>query len=111
VLHPLACRWFVLVPAGIAIADPLTLTEPVLIRREHIAALRRTASTALPSDALDLRIGTLAGSVTMELSEPVEFGRRRGRANAEIVATTLVAVAVVRADRALADARKRRINA
>jgi hypothetical protein len=110
-LHPLACRWFVLVPAGIAVADPLTLTEPVLIRREHIAALRRTTSTALPRDALDLRNGTLAGSVTMELSEPVEFGRRRGRANAEIVTTTLLAVAVVRADRALADARKRRINA
>jgi hypothetical protein len=111
VLYPLACRWFVLVPAGIAIADPLTLTEPVLVRREHIAALRRTASTALPRGALDLRMGTLVGSVALELAEPVEFGRRRGRANAEIVATTLVAVAVVRADRALADARKRRINA
>ncbi|HEV7526512.1 MAG TPA: hypothetical protein VGP92_16205, partial [Acidimicrobiia bacterium] len=47
-LHPLSCRWFVLVPAGIAIADPLTLTEPVLVRREHIASLRRTTTAALP---------------------------------------------------------------
>ncbi len=110
-LHPLACRWFVLVPAGIAIADPLTLTEPVLVRREHIASLRRTAVSALPADALDLRLGTLAGGIVIDLSEPVEFGRRRGRANAEVVTPRQLAVAVVRADAAIAQARTRRISA
>jgi hypothetical protein len=110
-LHPLACRWFVLVPAGIAIADPLTLTEPVLVRREHIASLRRTAQPALPAHALDLRLGTLAGGISMDLSEPVEFGRRRGRRNAEVIAVTSLAVAVVRADTALARAHGRRIRA
>jgi hypothetical protein len=110
-LHPLACRWFVLVPAGIAIADPLTLTEPVLVRREHIARLQRTANPSLPDDALDLRLGTLAGSVSIELSEPVEFGRRRGRKNAEVIATSQLAVAVVRADTAVEQARARRISA
>jgi len=113
-LHPLACRWFVLVPAGIAIADPLTLTEPVLVRREHIASLRRTAVSALPADALDLRLGTLAGGIVIDLidlSEPVEFARRRGRANAEVVTPRQLAVAVVRADAAIAQARTRRISA
>ncbi len=110
-LHPLACRWFVLVPAGIAIADPLTLTEPVLIRREHIAMLRRTATTALSPDALDLRLGTLAGGIVMGLSAPVEFGRRRGRGKAEVVAPQLLAAAVVRADAAIGQARTRRISA
>jgi len=110
-VHPLAGRWFVLVPAGIAIADPLTLTEPVLVRREHIARLRRTTSTAFPPDGLDLRLGTLAGGISMELSEPVEFGRRRGRKNAEIIEPRVVAVAVVRADAALARAHGRRIRA
>jgi hypothetical protein len=109
-LHPLSCRWFVLVPAGVAIADPLTLTEPVLVRREQIASLRRTAKTALAQGALDLRLGTLAGSAQLALAEPVEFGRRRGRAKAEIVPTRLVAVAIVRADDALAAARTRRIK-
>jgi len=109
-LHPLSCRWFVLVPAGIAIADPLTLTEPVLVRREQIAALRRTQKTALPAGALDLRLGTLAGSAQLALTEPAEFGRRRGRARAEIIATRLVAVAIVRADDALAQAHARRIK-
>ena len=110
-LHPLACRWLVLVPAGIAIADPLTLTEPVLVRREHIARLRRTAAAAFPPDGLDLRLGTLGGGISMELSEPVEFGRRRGRRNAEIVEPRMLAVAVVRADAAVAQARGRRIRA
>jgi hypothetical protein len=110
-LHPLACRWFVLVPAGVAIADPLTLTEPVLVRREHIATLARTASAALPKGALDLRSNTLAGGIAIELSEPVEFGRRRGRADAEIVSPGVVAVAVLRADAAIELARTRRIRA
>jgi hypothetical protein len=109
-LHPLSCRWLVLVPAGIAIADPLTLTEAVLVRREQIGAFRRTMKTALPAGALDLRLGTLAGSVRLALTEPAEFGRRRGRTQAEIVATRLVAVAVVRADNALAQAKSRRIK-
>jgi hypothetical protein len=110
-LHPVSCRWFVLVPAGVAIADPLTLTEPVLVRREQIVSLRRTATAKLPASALDLRLGTLAGGVRIELSEPVEFGRRQGRADAEIISTQLLAVAVVRADAALAQARQRRIDA
>jgi len=110
-LHPLSCRWLVLVPAGIAVADPLTLTEPVLVRRDRIARIRRTASAALPPGALDLRLGTLTGGVTAELSAPVEFGRRRGRANAEVITTTVLALSVVRADQALARARERRINA
>jgi hypothetical protein len=109
-LHPLSCRWLVLVPAGVAIADPLTLTEPVLVRREQIDHFGRVTATALGSQALDLRVGTLIGGVALELSEPVEFGRRRGRANAEMVAATLVAVAVVGADDAVVTARNRRIR-
>lgn len=110
-LHQLSNRWLVLVPAGIAIADPLTLTEPVLVRREVIESLRRIRTTTVPSSALDLRVGTLAGGVRIELTEPVEFGRRRGRMNAEIVGTQLLTVAVVRADAAIAQARTRRIRA
>ena len=109
-LHPLSCRWFVLVPAGIAIADPLTLTEPVLVPRDHIASARRTTSAALGEEALDLRLGTLAGGIVLDLSEPVEFGRRRGRGNSEVVEPNRVAVAVVRADAALAQAGTRRIK-
>jgi hypothetical protein len=109
-LHQLSCRWFVLVPAGIAIADPLTLTEPVLVPRDHIASARRTTAAALGEGTLDLRSGTLAGGIVLDLSESLEFGRRRGRGNAEVVEPSRVAVAVVRADAALAQARSRRIQ-
>jgi hypothetical protein len=109
-LHPLSCRWLVLVPAGIAIADPLTLTEPVLVRREQIDHFGRLSATTLGGQALDLRLGTLIGSVALELSEPVDFGRRRGRSNAEMIGATLVAVAVVGASDAVVTARNRRIR-
>jgi hypothetical protein len=109
-LHPLSCRWLVLVPAGIAIADPLTLTEPVLVRREQIEHFGRLGATDLGGEALDLRVGTLIGGVALELSEPVDFGRRRGRTNAEMVGATLVAVAVVGAEDAVVSARNRRIR-
>ncbi len=109
-LHPLSCRWLVLVPAGIAVADPLTLTEPVLVRREQIEHFGRLSATSLGGQALDLRSGTLVGGVALELAEPVDFGRRRGRTHAEMVPATLVAVAVVGADDAVVMARNRRIR-
>jgi hypothetical protein len=93
-LHSLSRRWVVFVPAGIAVVDPLTLVDPVLVRREDIATLRRTSTTSLPGDALDLRSGTLAGGLRMELVQPVMFARRRGRADAEVVEPTVVAFAV-----------------
>ena len=79
----LSSRWLVFVPAGIALADPLTLIDPVLMRREDIVDLGPTRSTAMPEHALDLRLGTLAGGLAIELGGPVMFGRRRGRVDAE----------------------------
>lgn len=108
-MHTLSKRWFVLVPAGIALVEPLTLAEPVLVLREHIAALGRYRSTGTPRDALDLRVGTLLGGVAIALSGSVGFTRRRGRAGAENVEPAVVLLAVVRASAALGRARRRRI--
>ena len=108
-MHVLSKRWFVLVPAGIALVEPLTLAEPVLVLRDHIAALGRFRTTGTPPEALDLRVGTLFGSVAIALSEPVGFTRRRGRAGAENVEPTVVLVAVVRASTALGRASRRRL--
>jgi len=108
-LNTLSRRWIVFVPAGIALVDPLTLVDPVLVRREQIVSLHRLTSTGLPSEALDLRLGTLAGGLAMELSEPVMFGRRRGRANAEMLRPTTVAVAVPHVDAVVELASRRRI--
>ena len=38
-VHQLSRRWIVLVPAGVVIADPLTLTDPVLFVRERVQGI------------------------------------------------------------------------
>jgi hypothetical protein len=109
-LHSLSVRWLVFVPAGVAIVDPLTLIDAVLVRREQITSLRRTNRTDLPAGALDLRLGTLAGDIAIVLSDEVTFTRRRGRENAELVNPRVVVVAAVAADAAVALAETRRIK-
>jgi hypothetical protein len=109
-LHALSVRWLVFVPAGIAVVDPLTLIDAVLVRREKIASLRRTNRTDLPAGALDLRLGTLTGDIAVTLSDDVTFTRRRGRENAELVNPSVVVVAAVAADAAVTLAETRRIK-
>ncbi len=78
-IHGLARRWVVLVPAGMVVADPLTLSDPALLPREQVASVRRLAVTHPPEDALDLRLGTLPGSIEIRLGQPATFAcRRRG---------------------------------
>jgi hypothetical protein len=108
-LHSLARRWLVIVPAGITLADPLTLADPVLVRRENITSLHREPSRAVADGALDLRLGTTAGSVALELVEPAAFTRRRGRAGGEVLEATGVVTAVVRPLAVLQLAAARRI--
>jgi hypothetical protein len=106
-LHALARRWFVLVPAGCVIVDPLTLTDPLLVRREAVASLR--ASETAPPDAADLRLGARRGSLLLRGREPLALTRRGGRARAEVRQHPALVVAVVRPQQCLAAARERRI--
>jgi hypothetical protein len=94
-LHSLSRRWLVLVPAGLVVADPLTLADPVLMRREQIAGVER-APAAGRDDVLDLRLGSAMGSVAVRLRAAQTFARRRGRretvlhdADAILVSTVL----------------------
>jgi len=50
-MHALARRWVVFVPAGMVLHDPLSLTDPVLFRRQAIESLRLAPAG---SDSLDL---------------------------------------------------------
>ena len=56
-------RWLdLLVPAGLVVADPLTLADPVLFIREHIVSVRAVDGSApVPADVLDVRLGATAG--------------------------------------------------
>ena len=48
-LHSLSTRWLVIVPAGVALVDPLTLLDPVLVRREVIEGIRRVPGARAPA--------------------------------------------------------------
>jgi hypothetical protein len=81
-LHLLSRRWVVLVPAGVVVADPMTLSDPVLFPREHVLGLGPADPGRRPGpEALDLRLGAAIGSCALLLDDDVEIYRRvRGRA-------------------------------
>jgi hypothetical protein len=108
-LDALSRRWVVLVPAGIAIVDPLTLLEPVLVRRDAVRRVQRVPGRSLPHDSLDLRLGTVMGGVEIALDAPMTFGRRRGRGDGNLVESDGVVVTTTRPDAFLALATKRRL--
>jgi len=67
-LHTLTQRWLVLVPAGLVLRDVLTLTEPVLFRRQLVLALRPAPAD---SDSLDLTQGAAGLALELLLTEKV----------------------------------------
>ena len=109
-LHALSRRWLVLVPAGVVVVDPLTLADPVLIRREHIAGLGREPVGYTADDALDLRLGTRAGTIELTLHAPQSFARRRGRHDFELHDAAVVLVSTARPAALVTLAGERRIT-
>ena len=109
-VHRLSRRWVVLVPAGLVIADPLTLTDPVLFPRAHIMGLGPADPTRKPPEnACDLRLGAAYGSCALLLDEETDIMRRvRGRGMG--VQTNLLLVAPTAAPLLLERARARRIH-
>lgn len=107
ILHRLACRWMVLVPAGITVVDPMALAEPILLKR---SAIVRLGPAATDSSALDLTVGAAGLILEVDLSEPVELvqATRRGRVG-EPLEVGSVLVAPSRPGRLLAFAEERRI--
>jgi hypothetical protein len=107
-LHALSRRWLVLVPAGVVIADPLTLADPVLMRRERIARVERTPAS-MPGDVLDLRLGSPVGTVGVTLRAAQTFARRQGRHELVLHDTDAILVSTVLTGALVGAARARRI--
>ena len=109
-LHLLSRRWAILVPAGFVIADPMTLSDPVLFVREHIVGLGPADPRVRPpAEATDLRLGAAHGSLALLLDEDVDVYRRAwGTARGE--RTHLLFVAPVAAGDLLELAAARRIT-
>ncbi len=114
-LHVLARRIAVAVPAGLVVADPLTLLDAVLLPHSRLAAFA-VASARLPTDpgTVDLRLGAVRRSLRIDFGEPVALTLRPrpGRPAASTAASAvLVAPTDVDAVVAAVAARARRTRA
>jgi hypothetical protein len=107
-LHALSRRWLVLVPAGVVVADSLTLADPVLMRRENIEMVGAPGTRS--GEALDLRLGSAAGTICIALAAAQSFARRRGRRALALQDADIVLVSTVQAGAFLRDAGARRIT-
>lgn len=107
-LHSLARRFLVFVPAGVVVVDPLTLADPVLMRREQIARIGEERDGPTVAGALDLRLGTRAGTIEIVLRAPQTFARRHGRHDSELADAEVVLVATIRTAALITTAGERR---
>ena len=109
-LHVLARRWFVLVPAGVVLVDPMTLADPVLVVRRQLRALAPAPATEpVAEGATDLRLGATLGTLALALDGAVDVVLRgRARKPDETVQPSALVVAVTaRDDLLLASAARR----
>ena len=77
--------------------------------RADIAGIGPTTADPALVRALDLRLGSRTGSLTVALTEPASFSRRRGRTDGAIVDTDIVLIAPIRRAEVLATADNRRL--
>jgi hypothetical protein len=107
-LHTLARRWLVFVPNGVVVHDPLTLAEPVLLRR---ADVRSFGPAPADTAALDLTRGALGLALEVTLAPPVSVVLAGGGRSDVSEATTAAAllVAPTRPGAVLTEARRRRL--
>ena len=112
-LYALSQRWAVLVPAGHVLKDPLTLVDPVLFPRDRIASLRPLPYPTAPADdILDIRLGAVAGSLVLELTDEAMLFRTRGRVRGgDMVHARRIAFSPTRSEAMLDDALRRRTAA
>lgn len=108
-LHALSRRWLVVVPAGVVVVDPMTLSEPVLFVRRQVRSLRPLAADApVPDGAVDLRLGATLGTLLIDLVEDVELVQRgQGRRTSVNRRAPRLLVAVVQPTQLLASAARR----
>ncbi len=108
VLHTLARRWLVFVPAGVVVHDQLTVVDPVLLRR---GVVRSLGPAPADTDAVDLTAGAsgLALEVRLTQSVPLLPVSRHRHAPPELADVTALLVTPSRPGRVVAEARRRRL--
>lgn len=105
-LHNLSRRWAVFVPAGLVLHDPLTLVDPVLVRRPSIT---RMGLAAANTQALDLSQRAPGLAVEIDSREDIDLALvRPGKRLGETVKATRVLLTPTRPGAVLAEAKRRR---
>jgi hypothetical protein len=69
--HQLSRRWFVFVPAGLVVHDPVLLTDTLMVRRELVDAVELDDRGVPPPGGADLTGPTPGLAVEVRLREPV----------------------------------------
>jgi hypothetical protein len=106
-LHRLSLRWVVFVPAGLVLADPLTLAEPVLFMREVVETLRPAPAG---SDSLDLTQRAFGLALELVLWEKVSLVLvKPGQAGGSPGSSARMLFTPTRPGRVIAEARSRSI--
>jgi hypothetical protein len=67
ILHQLAKRWVVFVPAGMVLVDEMALTDGMLTQRHRITSVGPAVEG---TDATDLTVGALGLALQLTLTEP-----------------------------------------
>jgi len=95
-LQVLARRWLVLVPAGLVVADPMTLADPVLVVRRRLRALAAVPATRPPDEGtIDLRLGATFGTLLVGLDGTIDIVRSAsGRRPDETLRPSALLVAI-----------------
>ncbi len=98
-VHSLSKRFYVFVPAGLVVADSLTLADPVLLPSEHIVRIQAFdgADNHDPAVTVDTRIGATIGSISIELNELGSFALRGSRRSIKMVEASCVLITPLRA--------------
>ena len=105
-MHDLSRRWAVFVPAGLVLHDPLTLLDPVLLRRQ---AVQRLGPALAGTDALDLTQRAPGLAVEARLSEEVPLTLvHPGRRTPEMARAAAVLFTPTRPGALVEEARQRR---
>lgn len=111
ILHALARRWLVFVPAGIVVVDSTALTDAMLVQRQRVASL---GPAPADTTAHDLTAGALGLALELHLVAPETIvpapDRLKGRGQTITpVEVDAVLIAPTRPGWVLKEARRRRL--
>lgn len=88
ILHQLAKRWIVFVPAGFVIRDPMHLVDAILLRRNQVAAVGPALATE--TGRTDLSGGARGLAVEVTTKEPTPITIRVNNEASNLEVTNLV---------------------